>query len=264
VRSNGADLLPKRPIVNFLGGSVVDDPANNQILVTLGGVTISVANLIDNFTQPGVGANVVAHVSLSTGFSPGLVLYVQGGGFYVVQSLPDSTHVTLTNSGSFANAAPGATVTNGVLVIPSGPPPMLVQSNDAAITQRSILDIVGAQYTDTGTAMRFVVSSFGAPVIVSGSHTMQPGETWAEVHPDDQVAMPTVPVVGVTLEFVGRGNTFSAGHPVVFTGSGFNLDDPNDPNNIDGLHPSASPVKGTTENTTWRYRFNGTLWRFVA
>jgi hypothetical protein len=201
VRWNGADLLPKRPIANFLGGTVADDPDNNQLLITLGGTTISVANLLDPFTQPAVDGNVVAHVSLSTGFSTGTVLYVQGGGFYVVQALPDATHVTLTNTGAFPNVAPGATVTNGVLVIPSGPPPMRVQSADAAITQRQILDIVGATYSDTGTAMRFDIgaaASFGVPIVSSaGTLVLTATRRWGLFIAGDVGTLPLVMPVGL-------------------------------------------------------------------
>ena len=79
--------------------------------------------LAANFTQPAVGSSVNANVVNSSWVPVSQILFVQGGGWYQVSTVPDLTHITLINLGYAGNAAPGATITSGttVLVSPSGP-----------------------------------------------------------------------------------------------------------------------------------------------
>jgi hypothetical protein len=79
-------------------------------------------NLATTFTQPAVNAAVSINVGSSAWVAPGEVIFVQGGGYYQVASVPDLTHVSATNLGYIGNAAPGASVTGGssVLVTPGG------------------------------------------------------------------------------------------------------------------------------------------------
>ena len=158
IRSNGTDL-PKRPIANFLGGSIADDPVNDQTLITLGGILVSVANLTANFTQPAVGSLASAVVSLSSGYDLGVTVFVRGGGFYTVTAIPDSIHLTLLNTGAKGNVAPASTVTAGPLVIPTGPPSTLIQNNGTPVTMRGTLDLVGLTYADDSAGDRMIFTA---------------------------------------------------------------------------------------------------------
>lgn len=73
-----------------------------------------------SFVQPAVSASVVVAVAESSWAVPGQVVYVENGGYYTVASVPDSTHIGLTNRGESGNALPGATVPSGSGVSPGG------------------------------------------------------------------------------------------------------------------------------------------------
>jgi hypothetical protein len=118
---NAGVPLPSRPALNFTGGgySLADDPINNATLLTLtggsgsgGGATV----LNANFIQPSVGSTVTATVLSSLGAVAGNAATVGSGGYYLTNSVIDSTHVQLLNAGGAVNASPTATVTNGSVV----------------------------------------------------------------------------------------------------------------------------------------------------
>src|SRR5262249_48328661 len=79
-------------------------------------------SLAANFTQPVVNASVTIQVVNSSWIGNGQVVFIQGGGYYQVSTVPDLTHVTVTNLGYTGNATVGATVTSGtgVEVTPGG------------------------------------------------------------------------------------------------------------------------------------------------
>jgi len=83
-RNNGVDL-PKRPIINFLGGAT-DDPDNNQILIpgasgwVAGGPLIwSPVDLVDSMVTSGVGAQSI-HVTGVNGNNWGTAFFVTYAG----------------------------------------------------------------------------------------------------------------------------------------------------------------------------------------
>lgn len=95
------------------------------------------------FTQPAVSANVTAQVASSAGIVVGSDVFVAGGGYYLVASIPDGTHIQLTNRGYSANATPGATIGSAARVSPTGPagadgadgpPATLYDATEAALT----------------------------------------------------------------------------------------------------------------------------------
>ena len=81
-----------------------------------GGVVTTTAN----FTQPAVNSTVSVNVTSTSGLAAGLNVFVQGGGYYQVQSVTSGTVVVLTNLGASGNTAPTLTVTNGGIVVGSG------------------------------------------------------------------------------------------------------------------------------------------------
>jgi hypothetical protein len=79
-------------------------------------------NLAANFVQPAVNASVTATVGGTAWMGISQIIFVQGGGYYQVTSIPDLTHVSLTNLGYTGNASPGSTVSSGtsIQVTPAG------------------------------------------------------------------------------------------------------------------------------------------------
>jgi hypothetical protein len=85
------------------------------------------------FTQPNVNtALTIAVTTTAFMFNGGLnsdFLYIENGGFYIISSIIDATHVSIFNPGDPANVAPGTAVAAGnVVAIQSpGSPRALVQ-----------------------------------------------------------------------------------------------------------------------------------------
>jgi Collagen triple helix repeat (20 copies) len=74
-----------------------------------------------NFTQPAVNANVSVTLSSGAGIAAGLVLYIQGGGYYSVQSIAGNV-ATVQNLGYAAiNTSPGTVINSGANVGGAGP-----------------------------------------------------------------------------------------------------------------------------------------------
>jgi microcystin-dependent protein len=76
--------------------------------------------LTNSFVQPNIGNNVNVPVVNSSFIAPGSILYIQSGGYYIVQSVPNLQNLTVQNPGYTGNAVPGATVLNNSLVTPGG------------------------------------------------------------------------------------------------------------------------------------------------
>ena len=73
-----------------------------------------------NFTQPAVGSTVSVSVSATAWMFAGETVYVQGGGYYTVSSVPTGTSVVLTNLGSPGNAGSTTTVPSSATVTTGG------------------------------------------------------------------------------------------------------------------------------------------------
>lgn len=138
--------------------------------------------LTANFTQPAVSATVVASVANSTWIALNQNVYVAGGGYYKATALPSSAQVTLQNLGVTGNAAPGATVSNGSKLSPSGAPgpdlvsPLPIASGgtgqstaNAAFNALSPMTTNGDLITRSGgAASRVGIGSAGQVLTVSG------------------------------------------------------------------------------------------------
>jgi hypothetical protein len=78
--------------------------------------------LTAGFTVPAAGSTVSITVA-STAWMPGsgYALFIGGAGYYLINSITDSTHVVVLNSGSAANQSPGTTVSSGATIAGAGP-----------------------------------------------------------------------------------------------------------------------------------------------
>jgi hypothetical protein len=83
------------------------------------GTTVA-TNTAANFTQPAVNSNVSVTLNSGLGVSTGLILYIQGGGYYSVQSIAGNV-ATLQNLGYAINSSPGTVINSGASVGGTGP-----------------------------------------------------------------------------------------------------------------------------------------------
>lgn len=93
-------------------------PVGPQGVIGLSALTTTTAS----FTQPTVGGTVNPTVVSSAWASVGEYVFVATGGTYLVTAVPDSTHVTIQNTGATGNAGSGSAINSGSLVSPSGVP----------------------------------------------------------------------------------------------------------------------------------------------
>jgi len=141
-----------------------------------------------NFTQPAVGSTVSAQVAQSGWAQVGQWVFVPGGGYYTVSSVPDGTHIVLTNPtpAIAVNAAPTTVINSGAGVTPSG-----------------------QSFTPSGTGMLRSVAGV-LSVVADGSNTqvftiVGGVPTWA-----------AAPTSGVAATLTYEGQTFQ----IAATGSG--------------------------------------------
>jgi hypothetical protein len=81
------------------------------------------------FTQPALNATVNVPVTSSSLIVAAQTVWIQGGGYYAVSSIPDSTHVTVLNAYYQANVAATTTVASGALVVSGGLPSRQTQTD---------------------------------------------------------------------------------------------------------------------------------------
>src|SRR5262249_43993154 len=69
-----------------------------------------------DYVQPAVSSTVGVRGRTTVGLRLGQSHWVDGGGVYLVTAVPDTTNVTLQNTGATGNATPGQTVNAGAAV----------------------------------------------------------------------------------------------------------------------------------------------------
>ena len=140
------------------------------------------------YTQPAVAALVSVAVVTSAWAVIGQVVYVQNGGYYTVDSIPDATHLSLKNLGYTGNAAPAVVIGGGQKVGPGG-----LKGTDGVavgVTLNSISptqqrgDIVVDDGTNAPAAsvVRYPVGTDGQ--IDTADSTQPTGHQWKSVHPN--------------------------------------------------------------------------------
>lgn len=72
------------------------------------------------FSTVAPGANVVVQLSTTTALAPGVVLHINGAGYYTVVSVDSGTQVTVSNAGVTGNAAVGTNIPSGASVLGVG------------------------------------------------------------------------------------------------------------------------------------------------
>ncbi len=211
-----------------------------------------------NFTQPAVSSSVNISVTSTSSLPTGLTVFVQGAG-YMSETVIDGTTLSVTNLGSPGNASPGTVIGSGAIVVPAGAPAsaLVVSSNGGAITQRATLDLNGLAYADDpgGNRMRFFQSS-GAPS-TGASFTLSTSAPWGEIQSGGTYTLPASPIVGQDIELVAVSGEFE-NLPCTFLGNGHNVTDPYN------TYSAASSATGRTSNITYRFRYNGSIYRWLG
>lgn len=263
--ASGVTLFPPEKILNFQGPgvSVTDDPTNDQtiILISAGG-TGSTTTTTANFTQPAVSSTVTVPVTSTASLAAGLVVFIAGGGYYSIASITDGTHFVATNLGLSVNASPTTVINTGALVIATGPNAggLVIEGNDTALPVRNTLDFRGFLAADDSANGRTVITnSVGAPLAVSGATTLTTAQTYVEFTAGNYaITFPATPFVGATIELVHVASTLVSSN-LSFAGNGHNVIDP-----ANRLAAASASVFPQTDGATYRYRYNGSIWRCVG
>jgi hypothetical protein len=88
------------------------------------GATGGIANpigTIGNFNQPTVGNMITIGIDTTDAFSAGETIFIQNGGYYLVDFINGPNTMTIMNLGYLGNVSPGVVVPDGSLVTASGP-----------------------------------------------------------------------------------------------------------------------------------------------
>lgn len=109
-------VCPEVPITQVPGPAGDDGAAGAAGTNGLNAYTTTTAG----FTMPAVSSNVSVAVVASAWATVGQVVFVQGAGHFTVNSVPDATHLSLTNLGYAGNAAPTTPIAGSQNVSPAG------------------------------------------------------------------------------------------------------------------------------------------------
>jgi hypothetical protein len=91
-----------------------------DIAMAGGNSSSSFSNLLTSFVQPPCETTKIITVRSTAWIAPGMVIYIQGGGYYIVSTVIDATMVTVINPCFTNNTIVGATVPSGGIVTPGG------------------------------------------------------------------------------------------------------------------------------------------------
>lgn len=149
------------------------------------------------YTQPAVGNNVTIAVTDSTWAAVGQPVFVSVGGSYTVASIPDATHLQITNLGYSGNAAPAVIVATSQKVSPSGVKGDTGSSGAATLNGISPTTTKGDIIVDNGanspsaSDVRLGVGTDGQ--IMTAVAAQPTGLMWQSVVPNAVTADNTVP-----------------------------------------------------------------------
>lgn len=125
------------------------------------------------FTMPAVSGSVNVAVADSSWMSVGQVVFVVSAGYFTVNALPDSTHVSLTNLGYNGNAAPTTGIAGSQKVSPGG-----LKGTDGSAPSQTLNDI-----SPTTTKGDLIVDN-GAGAGSANDVRLGPGANGTTLHSD--------------------------------------------------------------------------------
>lgn len=104
----------------------------------------------DDFVQPAVDAEVTVDVQATVALAATQTVYVEGGGYYLVDAVLGDTSVSLTNLGYDGNAAPSSVISAGAAVSGSGP--RGVEGPAGTLANLSVRCVIVGDHALTGAA----------------------------------------------------------------------------------------------------------------
>lgn len=140
----------------------------------------------------------------------------------------------------------------------SGGGSVIVEVNGSPLPNEPAINFVGFTVANNpGNSSNDVFPSGAAPVVVTSTHTVQPGETWFLVAPGATITMGASPVAGVSLLFTPTGDVSGLGDEITFLGNGKNIADPL------ARFTFASSSVLTIPGVSVTYRYDGTKYQCV-
>lgn len=118
-----------------------------------------------NFTQPAVSSTVSVSVVSTVWMTTNAIVFINGGGYYSVNSITNTTTVVLTNLGYTGNATPGATISSGSKVISSG---IQGATGNTGATGQAAYTTTTANFTQPAVAATVSVSVVSTTWMTSG------------------------------------------------------------------------------------------------
>ena len=177
-------LLPPETIIDFEGPgvTVVDSPGTGATRVTISGGTSATTTTTANVTVPAILGTVSIPVTSTSSLAAGLGVFIAGGGYYLVQSVTDGTHFVGQNLGLSGNAAPGATIFSGSLVIPVALSPSGPSQVPNRVSTTQVLD---------GTKANIYANTSGGAITITMPPTAALFDGYAMSFKDDHLSWGT-------------------------------------------------------------------------
>ena len=165
----------------------------------------SFTTLASSYVQPSVGANVtIATTNLgqlnNKWVGVGQILFIVGGGYYQVVSVPSLTTIEVQNLGYTGNAAPAATIASGGNVSPGG---LQGVSGTPGVSGSTLLFNDHTQQTATSSTTLYTYSMPQGTLAPDGSQLEL--EYWATTAPSVANRNLRIGIGGTTFNFQNLG-----------------------------------------------------------
>lgn len=174
--------------------------------VSPGGIGGNIGNAYTTTTaayvQPAVGANVNVAVVTSAWAAVGEPIFIATGGSYTVFAIPDGLHITVTNLGYPANAAPATNIVNPQQVTPSGVRGATGPSGASTLNGLSPTTTKGDIIVDNGansplaSDVRLGVGTNGKALVADS--TQATGLNYATITPNVAATIGDIPIFSST------------------------------------------------------------------
>jgi hypothetical protein len=187
---------------------------------------LPITNTSGSFTQPPPGGLVTVSLNTSTWMNAGQEVFIQSGGSYLVNSVPDGTSASLRNPGYAGNTVAGTSIASGVNVYQIGSRWNTgVADPDNALTPTVNLGIVQAK--DLPRSGLVINSSSGSGGVVTGVfYGIQPitdsvvnSITLAPGYEGDSLVAGTTLSAGASYNFGFTSIRLTSGTAIVWRGA---------------------------------------------
>ena len=169
-----------------------------------------------SYTQPNISSTVSVRVADTSWMGSSQIVYVEGGGYYSVYSISNSTTVVLTNLEYSGNTAPSSTISSGAKVSPGGLIGPQGYTGDTGTTgYTGATGPTGAQGSSATTSAVIVFGGSLPTQSVTGTYYLLPGGAGAAAS-STQIKL-IVPFSGTLTNFKVMHNTTSSSVTMTYT-----------------------------------------------